>query len=326
MALKPVVLLGGLAAAYFLTQKPAKAATTSTTKDTKKDDSVIELDTDSLPPPPPKDNKLPDLPKIDEIDEEDKPDPVETEDNQIKVKYNLDKFYGTYFQTDDEQPVDPSEEDLWVSDTCQSWGIGKQFYGHLPSKLVLDNSQDPKLIGPIEWWQIRGKEISPAPHYFANIESDLGYRSWARLLIQYYTHCGDDIPMRKDFSSYKAYKSALDKYEQTPIGKLYRHLYLKIGHSMLNQWEKDYPQLVIKEDLKYNALWAVRTYPKLSVDEQTNKAYYAAFPNGPKKINPNDPNHKEYKDAWIYLNIEIKSLRNLMKSWGDSSNPLLEKP
>lgn len=330
MAIKPVVILGGLVAAYFLTQKDAKASSSKSNPNSslpKPSDDVVSEDVkkeaeETPPPPPPKNNKLPDL----DIDEnEDKPDPVDTDqENQIKI--NLGDYYSTFYQTDSEQPEDPSESDLWVSDTCLSWGIGKKFHGVLPAKIVLTNPPNPdKLIGPIEWWTIWGGDVTPAPHYFGNYTVDLAYRNWARVLIQYYTHCGDDIPMRKNFPTFKAYVKALDEYEKTPIGKLYRHIYRKVGTSMIYAWEKAFPDKEYDEALKWNALWAVRNYPKSSIDQQTNQAYYKVFPTGPKKINPNDPNHEQFKDAWIFMNIEIKGLRNMIKTYGDDISPLEEK-
>lgn len=315
MAIKPALLIAALGAGYFLTKKEAKASpqTTNTTKGGQEDPLK------ELPPPPPKDDELPELPPI---NPQDKPEPKG--DGNPNMQINMEKYYGNrFFVTGDEQPADPSVNDLWVSKSCLSWGIGKDFPGLLPEKVIFPNSDNiEKLISALDWWAITGKEYSPNPHYYAQLPSDLPYRNWARTLIQYYTACGKNIPQRKDFKTFKEFQTTLTKFETTPIGKLYRELYRMVGEAMLEDWREKYPSEAINEDLKMWSLWAVRTYPKLSVTDKTDEAYKKAFPDGPKKLDPKNPAHQEYIDDWKFMYMEIKSLVNYIAQYGDNKDPL----
>ena len=311
MAIKPVVLLAALGAGYFLTKKDA-AQTSNTPKGSGEDPLK------NLPPPPPKDEPTEELPPI---NDDLKPEPKG--DGNPNMKIDMAKFYGSnYFVTGNEQPADPSVNDLWVSQSCLSWGIGKDYPGLLPEVQVIPDSKNiDKLISALDWW--KDKTFTPAPYYYAHLPVDLPYRNWARTLIQFYTSCGKNIPQRKDFKSYKDYQASLSKFESTPVGKLYRTLYRMVGDAMLEDWEKNHPSEAINEQLKYWSLWAVRSFPNLSVSNKTDEAYKKAFPDGPKKLDPKNPQHAEYIADWQYMYMEIKSLINYIKQHGDNTDPLL---
>lgn len=316
MAIKPVVLIAALAGGYFLTKKEAKAqATTNTPKGNEEEDPLK-----NLPPPPPKEEPDTELPPI---NPKDKPEPKG--DGNPNMKIDMEKYYGKrFFITGNEQPADPSTNDLWISDSCLSWAIGKDYPGLLPEKTVFPDSVNiDKLISALDWWAVQGKDYSPAPWYYAQLPNDLPYRTWAQRLIQFYTKCGKNIPQRKDFKNYKDFQTVLTKFESTPIGKLYRELYRMVGEAMLEDWEEKYPSEAIDELLKYWSLWSIRNNPKLSLTDKTDEAYKKAFPNGPKKIDPKNPDHKEYKDGWYFMYNEIKSMMNYMKQHGDNVDPLL---
>jgi hypothetical protein len=332
MALKPLTILAALGAVYFVSSQ-SKAATTS--KKDNKDKPVIEYvppppesdvnDEEEIPLPPPVD--LPDLPDI--FGETPLPKGDLVEEGQIVFKPNLSDFYGEFLINDDEFPHNPSSADLWISQSCKSWGIGKMFEGRLPAKYVFEEFTDPEaLLSPIEYWTIHGKEISPAPHYIANLPNDPIYRSWARNLIQYYSggKCGYDIPQKKDFSTQKQFDESLTLFEKsTPLGQLYKKLYQKIGLAMYDHWASQYPEEAMKEDLRYGALWAVRNYPNLSTTNQTDEAYKKLFsedPNAPKKLDPKKPSHKQYIDAWVNINQWIKGYKQAIKHYGDTKDPL----
>lgn len=337
MALKPLTILAALGAVYFVSSQ-SKAATPTQKKqpDNKPPATQVDwipnpnlpnLDDDEeieLPEPP----EQPDLP---DLEEDQIPPPkgdLPQQEGQVIFKPNLADIYGLYLINNDEFPNNPKPEDLWISETCSSWGIGKNFGGGLPAKYVFENHTDPeKLIGAVEYWATHGGDISPSPHYIANLPNDVIYRTWARNLIQYYSggKCGYNIPQRKDYDTYQKFNVDLQTFEKTPIGQLYKALYKQIGNYMYIYWDKQYPDKALEEDLRYGALWSVRNFPTYSVDNQTDEAYKKLFsedPSAPKKINPNNPKHKEYEIAWINLKQWIKGYRALIKQYGDAKDPL----
>jgi hypothetical protein len=341
MALKPITLIAALGAALLISSQ-TKASPTTQKQSPKPEDgpklpgkpvdwipnpnlpNVDDEDLGPLPEPP----EQPDIPDIDDLNLP-KPKGDAPKDGQVIFKPNLGDFYGLYLVNNDETPNNPSIEDLWISSTCSSWGIGKSFAGRLPAKYVFgEEYTDPeKLISPVEYWSQVGKDITPAPHYIANLPNDIIYRTWARNLIQYYSggKCGYDIPQRKNFDSYKDFNIELEAFEKTPIGQLYKALYKQIGLYMEDEWSKQYPEKDLEEDLRYGALWAVKTYPNYSITNQTDEAYKKLFandPSAPKVINPNIAAHKPYQEAWVNLNQWIKEYRFLIKEYGNFKDPL----
>lgn len=337
MALKPITLLAAIAGIALISSQ-AKASTPSTTK---KDDkkppigkpaewvppppSLDDIDVDALPPPP---VDLPNLPDVNDDVNDPLPQPPgdQPKDGQIIIKPNFGNFYGTYLINNDEAPAIISADNLWISQTCQSWGIGKNFEGRLPAKFIDSNYTDPEIfISPIEFWA--GKDGSPTPHYIAHLPDDTIYRKWARNLIQYYSggNCGNEIPRRKNYPSYQSFDMALQTFEETPIGQLYKTLYRQIGNAMYKSWASDFANKALEEDLRYGALWAAKNFPNLSVNDQTDEAYKKLFendPKAPKILNPNNPAHKEYVNAWINLKQWIKGYIDLLGKYGNFKDPL----
>src|SRR5574338_1682920 len=327
----PLLAIAG-AVAIFAASNNANAKSTNTNK---KDDGLENLPIPPIPAdkvdPIPEPTPLPPLPKLPDInDNEDLPPPKgDKNEGQVILIPNYNEIFWRYLLNNNEQPLNPVPTDLWISKTCNSWGIGKQFAGLLPAKYVYENAPNQdELISPIQWYlSSTTKTMTPVPHYVANLEQDLPYRSWARNLIIYYSggSCGN-IPRRKDFKSYKEFETVLQKFiTQTNTGKLYKDLYTLIGNWLLTAWKEAYPSEYADETLKYWALWAIRNFPNATMDNQTDEAYKKAFAddkNAPKKIDVNNPNHEIYKDAWVWIKLQIKQYRDWIKKYGDFKDPL----
>lgn len=312
------IAVGG---AYALSSK--KPATKKTTK---------------LPPPPGED-----LPSLDDKDKEEEDEkktedvaddlpPVEDEDKidvpdkkqegGFNVDINMNNFYSPYLQTNNEQPAEADSETLWISDTCLSWAVGKDFYKHvsLPEKLLFSNPKDPdKWLTPTEYWDIQGGDITPSPWYLPILPVDAPARAFAANVIDLHTKCGISPPRRSQFKSYQDYALVYNKFLTTPLGKLMQELSHKIDSMMYDHWASKYPEKAQLEDYKYYALKAIEENPSKSINDQTNIAYWEAFsndPNMPKKIDPKNPAHAPYKEAWLRMNIYVKEYRNYIKQYG----------
>lgn len=312
----PLLVLGLVGAgAYFFTKKEKPAADK---KEDKKEDKkdLPQVDT----------NK--DLPQVDDKDE-DKPEVEDNEEEGIKV--NIADYYDPYLINNNESPSDGNEQFgtdmLWISKSCQSWGVGKTFLANvtLPEKYLFADTNTPdKLLTPAQYWAKAGGEFSPAPWYLNNIPTDIPGRAFAANVIdywkQYSNKCDISPPRRSSFKTYGEYKIILSKFAATPLGKLFDYLSLQIQEQMYLAWEKKYPNQALLEIYKGYALDAVLKYPNETAGKQTDIAYawtFANDPNAPKKLNPKNPAHKDYISAWTRINSEVKNYRGLIKQYGN---------
>lgn len=363
---KAVIVIAAVAAgAYFLiTPKKASAATTPKTKtppldkpseepkDELKPDlpgvddedytdlpkppgpnlpDVDDEDYDNLPKPPEESPNFPDLDEDPPLDEDinNLPKTEDVSKDGIYKAPDMDVFYQKWLRTGGELPLSPDPFKLWVSETCQSWGVGKNWAPYLlakyaiPEDLLKQYKIDPdQMILPTDYWDVVGGVHTPDPVYVNNLYGDLMYFQWARNLLAIYApQCYDVIPKRKNYgdTGFKQYNEALKSFMQTNFGQLFRFLANDVRLKTYDHWAEKYPDQADTEDRRGWALWAVRTYPKYSAIEQTDQAYKKYFendPNAPKKINPKLASHKPYQKTWIDLNEWVKSYRNLISKWG----------
>lgn len=243
---------------------------------------------------------------------------------------NLDAYYVRWFRTGNENPADPDPKKLWISGSCQSWGIGKEWKPVLPAKYVFSEFDMTKfqldaeeLVTPAEYWDLVGNETNPSPAYYYHFGGDLDFFTWTRNLLTLYTiysPCKEiAIPKRENYSSFAAYEAAQVSFYKTPFGKLFETIAGMVRHEMVEWWEENYPEEAKLGTYEQCALWAVRKYPKYSATEQTDQAYKQCFskdPNAPKKINPKLPSHKPYQVAWVHINQYVKGIRQLIKTYG----------
>jgi hypothetical protein len=356
MSLSKLYLIGGAVGLLLLTSKKSKAATSSSTKPTDKpsdkpedkptdkpadkpvDEEPKDEPEDNPPsdpnqggdkPPPkepePKDPKLPPVDDDVDIDVPKSKDDVPTDPN-ANVKQFFDKYYRLWNQMNGEVPLDPDITKLWISKTCNSWGIGKNWEAVLPAKYVFTKTgmeskglKPTDAISPVDYINLMKNSSSPDPVYPYSFPGDMIYYQWARNIIDLYSGCGVTIPKRENYPKFKYYENALLDFIKTPIGKLFQVISEEARTSMYEQWAKLYPAQADQEDLKGWALWAVRKYPKYSYVEQTDQAYAKAFendPNAPKKLNPKSPSHQAYIKAWTNLSQYVKSFRNWIPVYG----------
>lgn len=261
-----------------------------------------------------------DLPQVDNKDE----NKVEDGDPNKNGFSNLSELANPLLINNDEYPSSFSPDLLWISDTCQSWAVGKDFIStiSLPEKYLYSNPTNPdKQTTPAEYWAKVGGEFSPVPWYLNNIPSDIPGRAFAANVIDYWKgNCNISPPRRSSFKTYGEYKIIVSKFANTPLGKLFDYLIIQIQEQMYAAWEKKYPNQALLEIYKGRALDAVVKYPNETATKQTDIAYawtFADDPNAPKKLDPKNPKHKDYISAWTRINIEVKGYRGLIKQYGN---------
>lgn len=314
-------LLGG--GVYLFTKKPV-------TKKTDKKDTKPAGEK-------PSDNK--DLPNIDEEDEDDLPDvddketeeeeendqEAENEASDEEIKANtialMEKYYDPYFLTGIEGPANVNNKKIWISNDCLNWGIRKGYDFSLPEKYLYPVPVNPdKLTTPSQYWDKIGDDMTPTPWYINDYPVDTPPAAISAQLIDYYSPCDISAPRRKQFKTYGEYKIVRQKFAQTPLGKLFEYLVETIGDTMFDSWAKKYPDQAELELFKGWALKAIRNNPKITdAGKLTDIAYaliFGGMPEAPKKIDPKNPNHKYYLDAWMRINIEVKNYKGLIKQYG----------
>ena len=298
------------AGAYFFTKKDKPAANNTDKKDSEK------IDNSKLPQVDAEGKELP------SVDDEDKNKVDDGEPNKNGFP-NLAELANPLLINNDEYPSSFGPNLLWISDTCQSWAVGKDFVStvSLPEKYLYSNPTNPnKLTTPAEYWAKVGGEFSPVPWYLNNIPSDIPGRAFAANVIDYWKgNCDISPPRRSQFKTYGEYKIIVSKFASTPLGKLFDYLIIQIQEQMYAAWEKKYPNQALLEIYKGRALDAVIKYPNETAGKQTDIAYawtFADDPNAPKKLDPKNPKHKDYISAWTRINIEVKNYRGLIKQYG----------
>ncbi len=264
-----------------------------------------------------------DLPQVDDEDE-DKPKVNDKDPEEQGGFPGLSELANPLLINNDEYPSSFGKDLLWISDTCQSWAVGKDFIStvSLPEKYLYSNPTNPdKLTTPAEYWAKVGGEFSPVPWYLNNIPSDIPGRAFAANVIDYWKgNCDISPPRRSQFKTYGEYKIIVSKFASTPLGKLFDYLIIQIQEQMYSAWEKKYPNQALLEIYKGRALDAVVKYPNETAGKQTDIAYawtFADDPNAPKKLDPKNPKHKDYISAWTRINIEVKGYRGLIKQYGN---------
>lgn len=314
-----LIALAGGGALYFSSKKK------KTTPKEEKLPSLDDLNYDDLP-------QVEDEPMTDDQiqeEQEDMPLPLPEEegkgkvedlkiDENVLVNFDFGKFYSLHKQTGKEYPEKGDTQDLWISDSCNSWGIGKDFEGRLPQKLVLWDTEEPEaMISPTEYWDIGGGDISPEPWYPNILPNGPIAAQWAANLIDYHKgNCNVIIPRRGDYESYQDYAVIISKFVKTPIGNLWAELYKRIEDHMYADWAAKNPKKAFDHELRINAVDAVRKNPNKSINEQTNIAYYNSFDNEPKKLDPNNPEHKPFIDAWNKIKMYVKEYIGYAKQYG----------
>ena len=308
----PLVLFGLAGAAYFATRKKP----TSGKKDTKVDPKKEEPKTDDTKVD---DNK--NLPQVDngkDLPQVDEKDPVEEAEEKVEV--NLAKeYYDPYYSETNLAPAVMDANTIWISNDCLSWGVGKNYKLALPEKYLYAQPVNPdKLVTPWEWWDKIGAKMTPAPWYLNSYQGDIPARAFVANVIDLWNKCPVSPPRRKDFKNYSEYQIVVKKFAATPLGKLFSYLIDRATDEMYSNWENKYPNEALIETFKGWALKAIIEYPKKTTNEQTSIAYHWAFEgtDAPQKIEPNNPAHKQYLDAWIRINIEVKNYKGLIKQYG----------
>lgn len=313
----PLLILGLLGiGAYGLSQKPKVKLTTEKSEktETEEEDKLPEVEKE--------------LPSVDESDD-DKPgvedkEPSEPEDNSNKFPW-LAELADPLLINNNEFPSNFGTDLLWISDSCQSWAVGKDFLSNvtLPEKYLYHDPVNPnELVTPSQWWAKIGDNISPSPWYINNIPTDTPGRAFAANVIDIwrkYHKCNISPPHRSQFKTFSEYEIILNKFISTPLGKLFDYLSLQIQEQMYASWSQKYPSQATIEVYKGWALDAVVKYPSETSGKQTDIAYAWIFqnnPDAPKKIDVKNPKHKFYLSAWQRINIEVKNYRGLIKQYG----------
>lgn len=236
----------------------------------------------------------------------------------ILVDFDFNDLYSDHLQTGKEYPEKADSKDLWISDSCQSWAIGEEFDYKLPQKLAFPETDNPEaMVDPREYWDLFGGDMSPEPWYFNKLTSDSIARAWTANLIEYHSgDCNVTVPRRQDYDTYQDYAFVIAQFVKTPIGELWAAMYRRIEDGMYDHWAPQYPDQAEEHVYALNAVEAVKKNKTKSTKDQTNIAYWAALPDGPKKIDPNNPEHKPYQTAWLKIHMYVKKYKDYVKTHG----------
>lgn len=236
---------------------------------------------------------------------------------QILVNFDFGDLYVDHYQTGNEYPAKADAKDLWVSDSCKSWAIGEEFDYKLPQKLVFIETEQPEaMVDPREYWDLFGADTSPQPWYLNHYKKDPIAKQWAANIVEYFTGCDVTVPRRENYNTYQDYAFIISQFVKTPLGRLWASLYRRIEDGMFDHWAAKYPDEAADHILALQAVKAVKENKDKSTNDQTNIAYWASFDDEPYKIDPNNPEHKPYKDAWTKINIYVKEYKDYAKTYG----------
>lgn len=319
-------LIGG--GIYFLSKKSSPSDKKSTEKkDTKKPNTnggkpPINSDNEDLPNIDDEEDNDEDLPNVNDEQDTGYTDEQQKENCELLMK----EYYDPYLVINEWCPANIDEKQIWISNDCTNWGIRKGYDFSLPEKYLYPDPVNPdKLTTPAQYWDKVGSTLSPAPIYIANLPMDTPHAAIAANIFDYFSPCDISPPRRKQFNTYGEYKIVRTKFAETPLGKLFEYINDRVKKLMLASWDKKYPGDAEKgtgaagETLKAWAMWAIKTNPNLSNFTKLTDIAYAELAKDagfPKKLNPENPDHKPYVNVWTRLNIEVKNYKGLIKQWG----------
>lgn len=213
----------------------------------------------------------------------------------------------------------PSQEwptTLWLAGDCGAWALGTDYIGEGYDGVVepdiyefyhqvvdLTAQSDPELASspPDHWEQIlwnRGEEAFDSPT-----------KRWAiEHLAEMNPACAQLIPSAEDFDSWETYLGAFQTLLQQNPGfyTLYHRLYDAAQELMDVAWAERFPE---EATYWHERDWASQALDQdLNLEDKTDWAFHHAYPDGPEVIDPNNPEHQVWVDAWLRLRALIQEM------------------
>jgi hypothetical protein len=257
---------------------------------------------DELPPPPPPEKK------------DDTP-PPEPDTQQIIVlleDYRLPEGVHLPEGLTDQQ----WREQLWLSDDCNAWALGKQFkdeslgpfwpvFYDAYVDITLGQDELLAVVPPGDWLhfqfydQEKTEGIIEEPFKVAVAKALMDLHGGK------YEECIARLPEASDFSSIDAYNQAWLDFANA--NKNFYALYYNLARTardhMLVLYEQRFPE-ASQEWLERE--WASEaTDQGLNLEDATDWAYHHAYPACPEVIDPSNPEHEECQEAWLRLRSYI---------------------
>jgi hypothetical protein len=244
-------------------------------------------------------------------------EPAPTPENQKVLAVLDDYVMPDGYEFPDDITTEEWPETLWLSDDCKAYAVGSDFVATLTPDItefyhaVVDTviQDDPELA-------------SAPPDHWEQVMFDAGYENpfespTKRWAIQYlfdtddgiHAVCADKLPVLQDFESWDEYLAAFAalKEEEPALYRLfYRHLYQPAIEVMETEWEERFPE---QAQLWIEREWAAQAMEQnLNLEDRTDWAFHHAYPEGPEVLDPENPEHQDYVQAWLRLNEMIKEM------------------
>ncbi len=216
-----------------------------------------------------------------------------------------------------ELPMEAWAESLWISDDCQAWAMGVDFkasvLGDVPEEfyeaMVQSTIEDDPVVAkthPDEWEErMFGEDYefpydTPAKRYAVNVIKDL-YNGR-------YAECADLLPDASEHDSWQSYLGAWnDLLETTPyLYSVWHQIYSYALPRMVAVWEESFPEAY--QEWVERSIAEEAAEKNLNLEDKTDWAYAKAYPDGPSPLDPEDPEHEPYIEAWIRLQEYIKEI------------------
>jgi len=217
-----------------------------------------------------------------------------------------------------EFPQDVTTEEwpatMWVSEDCKAYAVGKQFRPLITDDIVEFYNSVVDTVAEDD-----AELASSPPDHWDEILFDAGETPFEsptkRWAMQYlfdfdggvYEMCAAKLPVVQDYPSWDAYLQAFADFsaQEPALYRLfYRHLYQPAMQVMDAAWRERFP---LEAQMWHEREWAYKALDQnLNLEDRTDWAFHHAYADGPEVLDPNDPGHQDYIQAWIRLRDMIK--------------------
>lgn len=247
---------------------------------------------------------------------EEKTEPPPSEKNEAILAVLEDYVIPDGYDFPAEIPTEAWPTALWISEDCKAFALGAD-YKNAVTQEVLDfytdtletvsGTEDDWLIGmhPDYWGQLlyeSGSTVfeSPPKRFVIQLLFDLGGGA--------YVKCAERMPLIQDYETPEGYLAAWGELreEDPALYKLFYHVYSHARDTMEAAWEEQYPDAA-QEWVERE--WAGEAAEQdLNLEDKADWAFHHAYPDGPEVLDPENPDHEPYIDAWVRLKGYIQEV------------------
>jgi hypothetical protein len=197
--------------------------------------------------------------------------------------------------------LDP--DGFYSSDDCNITAIGGDFE---KPYIIVGEEPDEQYVDPVGFWKYVDATTS-RPNDTGPNQTGLSTAMQFSLRLFEDADCYEKIPKPGAYATREAYDNAWTHFLNAypAFSQLFMEIHENyVTEPMMDAWAAQDPVGSNQYEMSLVVQEALENFPNESVNEITNQAYYSLFyddANAPDVIDPANPAHDPYKQAWLDL-------------------------